>query len=367
MKSYRNIAFIIDTLETGGAENILVSLANNLAGKDFNIHLIATRSKGNFATRLKDNITIHELNKRPGWDFKAAKCLREVIHKNGIEVIHSHTHPSSYFITFAFLGRARDFKHILHSHYGLIHSNRTVRLKDKLFLSSTDHVIVTSELLYNYFTGKLKYTDKNCSLIYNGIAFPGDSYDRKSDSSTCFQILQTASINRNKNQLLSLKVCRILKERGFVFKWIFAGNYSKANNYFIELQEYIHENALDDCVEFKGDVTDIWTLIHNSDLGVLTSLEESMPLSAIEYVSGQLPCVFTPKGHLVDLADQYGTCHLLPEGDEKAWAGRIIELSSRSPDLYEAVKNNAIKAREEYSLHNMIEKVITVYSKLAAK
>lgn len=359
-----NVAFIIDSLETGGAENILISIANNLSRDCLNIHFIATRVKGSLAYRLNDDICVHELNKKPGWDFKAAKRLREITSKNKIDIIHSHTHPSSYFITFAFMFHDRRFKHILHSHYGPIYSNRIVRIKDKLFLCTVDHVVTTSGLLYDYFTRNLRFTEKNCSLIDNGIIIPDSLSGFKKDTSGYFQILQTASINRNKNQLFSLKICALLKERGFAFRWVFAGNYSRDQNYYLELKDFIHCNSLNEFIEFKGEVSDIWTLIKQSNIGVLTSNNESMPLSAIEYISGQLPCIFTPKGYLIDLVEQFNTCFLLHDNDSEGWASKIISLSRQIPALHQSLTLNALKAREQYGLNNMIEKVTTVYSKL---
>lgn len=360
----RSIAFIIDSLEMGGAEKILISLANNLNNTEYNIHFIATRKKGSQVAKLNHNIRIHELNKISRWDFSAAKKLRAIIDYYKVEIVHSHSHSTSYFVTFAFLGRKRNFKHILHSHYGPIYSNKIVQIKDKLFLSSVNYVIASSELLYNYFTTKLRFPEMQCTLIHNGIINPISIPKVKKNTLEPYQILQTASINRNKNQLFSLKVCNELKRKDFNFKWIFAGNISRDHEYYIVLKDFVQRNNLGEYIEFRGEVSDIWPLISQSDLGVLTSFYESMPLAAIEYISGQLPCIFSPSGFLVNLAEKYNTCFLINEWDPGEWAAKIIEISKKTTELRELLQVNALNVCENYSLEKMIEKVNICYSKL---
>lgn len=75
----RKIAFTIEELSVGGAEKMLVAMANDLAALDWQVHLVCLKDAGELAATLDERVLLTVLNKKPGADFsllwKLNRCL----------------------------------------------------------------------------------------------------------------------------------------------------------------------------------------------------------------------------------------------------------------------------------------------------
>ncbi|MFT6306568.1 MAG: glycosyltransferase involved in cell wall biosynthesis [Patiriisocius sp.] len=80
--SLKKIAFTIEELSVGGAEKMLVTIANDLAALDWQVHLVCLKDAGELATDLDERVCLRVLNKKPGADFsllwKLNRCLTEL-------------------------------------------------------------------------------------------------------------------------------------------------------------------------------------------------------------------------------------------------------------------------------------------------
>jgi glycosyltransferase involved in cell wall biosynthesis len=76
------IAFTIEELSVGGAEKMLVAMANDLAVMDWQVHLVCLKDAGELAANLDERVHLRVLNKKPGADFfllwKLNRCLTEI-------------------------------------------------------------------------------------------------------------------------------------------------------------------------------------------------------------------------------------------------------------------------------------------------
>jgi len=73
------IAFTIEELSVGGAEKMLVAMANDLAKSGWLVHVVCLTTAGELASELDDQIVLTVLNKKPGADimllWKLNRCL----------------------------------------------------------------------------------------------------------------------------------------------------------------------------------------------------------------------------------------------------------------------------------------------------
>ena len=84
-----DIALVIDTLGRGGAERVLVSIANGLDPMRFRVHVIETRESGDLARELAPHVTLHSLGRRMRWDIMAVRRLAALFEQNGIRSLSS--------------------------------------------------------------------------------------------------------------------------------------------------------------------------------------------------------------------------------------------------------------------------------------
>jgi glycosyltransferase involved in cell wall biosynthesis len=90
----------------------------------------------------------------------------------------------------------------------------------------------------------------------------------------------------------------------------------------------IRRLGLQACVELAGERGDVPALLADSDLFVLSSRSEGLPVSVLEAMAAELPVVASGVGGLAELVVDGETGILVPPGDSSALAaalGRLVE------------------------------------------
>ncbi len=63
MSSPINVALVIDTLARGGAERVLITLANEIDPKLYRVHIVTTRTIGELAEEIQPHVQVHSLER----------------------------------------------------------------------------------------------------------------------------------------------------------------------------------------------------------------------------------------------------------------------------------------------------------------
>ena len=84
------ILHVVDSLEPGGMENGVVNVARLLDPEEFQLRVCCLRSAGEFAARLPGHVTVHALDKRPGFSVGTAFRLARVMAKIKPDILHTH-------------------------------------------------------------------------------------------------------------------------------------------------------------------------------------------------------------------------------------------------------------------------------------
>lgn len=127
------------------------------------------------------------------------------------------------------------------------------------------------------------------------------------------------------------------------------------------LQTLIAANGLEDRIELLGHRDDIRALLATSDLMVISSLREGMPLVLAEALHARCPVVSTAVGGMVGFLPE---CALTPSGDPVALAQKINEALS---DL--ATFSHAFEGLYDFAIRNMTVEAMalqtrTIYQKV---
>jgi len=86
-----NILYIIWSLGLGGAEQVVISLAQGLDKNKFQSFICCLDDEGVFADGLKaQGIEIFALNKKHGIDLSVIFKIKRIIKENQIHVVHTH-------------------------------------------------------------------------------------------------------------------------------------------------------------------------------------------------------------------------------------------------------------------------------------
>jgi glycosyltransferase involved in cell wall biosynthesis len=289
------IVQIIDSLEIGGAEKMAVNYANALSNRIHFSGLVATRAEGNLKIQLNNSVSYLFLNKKSTLDFSAVFKLRNYCKNNKVEFLQPHS--SSYFTAILVKIIYPKVTIIWHDHNGLSEFISA----QKSFVLKTASLLFKGIIVVNY---KLKDWAEKELYCKNVIYLPNFTAIEESNVAETKlkgidgkRILCLANLRDQKNHFLLLEVAEKLKNSypDWTFHLVgkdFEDTYSK------QLRTLITTKNLENNVFIYGSKNDIKNIIDQSDIAILTSKSEGLPIALIEYGLSKKPVVTTKVGEI---------------------------------------------------------------------
>ena len=140
-----SVVYIIDQLECGGAERVLITLANIFYAKDHKTTVITTVSPGSIHDQLSKDVQFICLYRKWKWNpFTMYKLIKEL---RKYDIIHVH---SSHNLKYVWLAGKIFFLHkpiFFHEHFGDIEIDRRVRLYQRIIYPQTFMICVSSKIV----------------------------------------------------------------------------------------------------------------------------------------------------------------------------------------------------------------------------
>ncbi len=289
------IVQIIDSLEIGGAEKMAINYANALSGSiDFS-GLVATRAEGNLKSQLSNSVSYLFLNKKTTLDFGAVFRLKKYCKKNKVEYLQPHS--SSYFTALLVKFVYPKVKILWHDHNGLsefISSEKSFALKIASFFFKG--IIVVNYKLKDWAEKEL-----HCKKV---IYLPNfTTIDNSARAETLLKgesgkrILCLANLRDQKNHFFLLEVAEKLKKTNPDWTFHLVGK-DFEDDYSKQIKALILNKSLENNVFIYGSKNDINNIINQSDIAILTSKSEGLPVALIEYGLFKKPVVSTKVGEI---------------------------------------------------------------------
>ena len=346
------IAFLISSLNAGGAERVVSVLANELSLT--NDIVIITLSKDEPFYKLNDSITVKQLG-----------------------VLNSGTNPlKSIFSNLVLLYKItlliRSFKikslicfmttsNVLGIISGKMLSNIKVTISERAnpkfedvgywnFLRRktyklADRLVVQSEEISNYF--KPFVDERKTSIIPNPIKIVDFNKNKKEKI-----ILTVGRIDANKNQEQIIRSFSKVKQQGW--KLIICGDGSLLS----KLKDLVKALNINDAVEFKGRVKNIEKQYERASIFAFSSLSEGFPNVLLEAMNYGCACISTdcPTGPSILIKNNVNG-FLIPLADENSYTNHLQNLIDDEKNRNLLV-SNAKSGLENYSLNKVAEQWI---------
>lgn len=133
-----------------------------------------------------------------------------------------------------------------------------------------------------------------------------------------------------------------------------------------KLKEHCSERGLEDIVAFHGWITGSRKrdLIMESQIAVLPSYHEGLPISVLEYISYGMPVVATRVGDMEAAVKDGVNGFLVEPGNAEALADKLAEAADRGTFMYMSEQSRRL-AKEKFSEEKFFEAVIRCYRGLA--
>jgi len=228
-----------------------------------------------------------------------------------------------------------------------------------MFLSAS-HVIVLGETWRQFAVSELHVAPENVTVLPNAVPSSGQITDNLA-SERRGRLLFLGTMNKRKGLHDLLLALRDLE---FESDWhlTIAGDGD-----IVEWSAKIDELGIHDRVTLAGWVSasEARALIAHSQLLVLPSHAEGMPMAILEAMAAKTAVIATPVGAIAEFVEDGRTGLIVPPGSPAA-LGLAIRRCLLDPDLTKAVADRAFEAW--HSAHNMddhVERLIRLHAEAA--
>ena len=312
------ILHIIDSLGRGGAETLLVTVINNLP--DFDHHVISLSENTTLSTDITTSCQITKLNFKTKLDtWRSTRFIRKYIQQNEIQVVHSHLVMANIISRLA-TPRTVPLFNSLHSLNGSRLFSRKFswqRVVEKLTYKKRHHLIAVSKTVlndYNEFVG----VKGEATVLYN---FVDDRF-----------FADKPKMDQPTNQLRLVAVGSLKEQKNFEFvidafpglpKIVSMDIYGDGPLKNLLLKR-IEEHSVP--VALKGVRTDIYDVLPQYDLFVMSSNIEGHPVALLEAMACGMPTIVSKIPVLIEATGGKGLYFSLANSDEfLELIGKIIE------------------------------------------
>lgn len=303
------IVEMVNTLEIGGTERLVVDLASELKAKGHQVSVVCLRGGGPLAQQLdRVAIDIDLLKKPEGPALRTLFRLISYLRKNRVDVVHSHNPLVHHYAVAA--GRIAGVPVIVNTIHGPGNLSVPAGLKEFLYGAMchwSDSIVAVCPTAFRTFHSQKIIPTKKLTTINNGIPLNGylESIARERDTDIVFGIVgRLAKVKDHRTLLSAFSVLR--KSRPDCRLEILGDGPLRS-----ELEIQTKDLDLADYVTFHGHSADVRGFLRHVDIAVLCSVSEGLPLSILEAMASGLPVIGTDVGEtrsLIESADAGWSC-----------------------------------------------------------
>ena len=296
-------------------------------------------------------------------DIKCIKILKAYINSNEIDIVHSHGYREDIYCLLATIHQKT-----IRTTTNHLWKKGSLKLRVYAFIDSVamifyKKIIGVSEPIVSEMRSIPHLNSNKIELISNGVdcsAFPikHNSHHRHAD--TIIRLITISSLTKEKGHIFLIDALRILADKNIPFKLNIIGDGPLRN----EIQDKIIDRELTDRVTLHGKKNNIKELLHNSDIFILPSTIEGLPISLLEAMSTGTACIATDVGDVRKCIDNNFDGLLIPPRNAPELAKAIIRLALDDNLLSQLGSNAAQTIRQRYSNEQMISSYARIYKQL---
>lgn len=362
------IMHVIDSLEVGGMERVLIEVVRGLDPEQFTQVVVCLSRRGSLADLLPDGTRCHDLGKGDGRGYSLPFKLARLIRAERPDIVHTQSWSGIDGMMARWLSPGPRLIHSEHGRYfsALPGESWKSRLGRRRLYHAADAVFAVSRELGDYYCDQTGFPRERMTVIANGIdlqrldrADPSGVRESLGISPHDFVIGTVARLDPIKDPLTLVEAfAHLLARAGAPSpKLLIVGEGSRRSI----IERFLDDRGLRGQAILAGLRLDVPRLLKSMDLFVLSSLSEGMPLTVLEAMAASLPVVATRVGSLPELVEEGRTGFLVAPRDPLALAERILRLQA-NPGLARELGHEArLKVARQFSLERMLQAYRDLY------
>ena len=361
-----NILHFISSPASGGAEVYVKDLAEGLSKQGHNVHIVFLSSASDIGRNIEyeeiflNNLKLagvktfilgNDVRKKP---WLGMLRIKEYVVKQKIDIYHCHLAFGIIFSTLINIP-------VVYTHHSM--EPRWGGFLYMVFNTLVDEYVGISKKCAEALSG---YTNRNANTITNAVSedkFIG--YKRVRSPSDIINIVMVGRISEQKDYMNMLIALTLIDERlKSKFRVRIAGEGDPVLK--AHLIDFAKNNALGEVVDFIGVKTNIPEFLYESDIFLMSSAWEGLPIALTEAAVSGLPCIVTDVGGCAEVIENSKNGVIVPPKNPQALADAIVGLISQ-PKLIEEYSRCAIQNSTQYSIVKAAQLHLDLYSNMLRK
>ncbi|MFQ5705550.1 MAG: glycosyltransferase family 4 protein [Gemmatimonadales bacterium] len=364
---------IVPSLARAGAETQLVALANGIADRGHDVHLLTFERNIDQVTSLSRSVRHHAAGRMWKYDLSYTRDIAHVIHCEGIQVLHT---TMEFGLLAGWVGRLRSQARLplvasLHTTLSRSHKyNYQVRFLYRYLLRHCARIVFVCKNQREYWGRRFPELDRLSVVIHNGV-----SLDR-------FQPHEWVDEGGNLRERVGIPTAAV------VFGCVAGFRPEKAHHTLLEAFSRAPETAhmllagdgplrseiedrvaglgLSDRTHFLGEVTDCRPVIAACDAMVLTSISETFPMAMLESMAMGVPMISPAIGGLPEAIQDGQTGWLVPMGNPVALAQQM-QCIVKDPSQVVSIGARARQVvHDRYTETRMVDQTVDLLENVVA-
>ena len=360
----KTVLHLIETSGPGGAEKMLITLAESMAKGRYN-SAICLLKDGWLSSQLKQRgLETFIIPSRRSFDFAWLLNMCHLIREKKIDLIHAHEFTMNTYGCMASVITRIPMIATVHgtNYYG---EKLRRRMAYRLVSKWSSHMVAVSRGIKEFLVDQAGIKEERITVVYNGI----DTRNYQ-QSQTLDRLRKELDIKEREpvigtiGNLYPVKghtyLLQAVKEVVKLFPqsiFLFAGRGALLN----KLQEEAAQLNIKGNVKFIGFREDVPQLLRVMDIFVLPSLYEGLPVSLLEAMASGKPAIATYVGGNSEVLIDGETGFLVPARDPVSLSEKIISLLRDEGLAKRMGEAGRLRVEKEFSLGLMIQRYQQLY------
>lgn len=344
------ILFLIDNLGSGGAQRQLITIANLIKLKGYDVEIMSY-SKGDFYEPIVNIHKIKLIKKGGGLYVALLKVL-------------SHLLVTHYDVVISFLdipNFINSLAKLIKRNYVAIISERSANLKNfnlknrKIlysFYNNADFLVCNSNQAKDIWETQYPKLQQKIKVIYNTLQINTPNVEYNPLKNECLNILVAATYNDNKNPISLIKsLCYLTEEEKSHLKitWFGRPDSTSENSIYVQANKLIQSSNLCDIIKLNKETSHIHDYMNNADLVALFSNFEGLPNVICEAMYLAKPILMTKVSDYSVLVDKSNGFIIDKNTPESIYFSISSIIKMSRSELLSMGLNSKIKANQLFS------------------
>lgn len=333
MSRPQTIGQVLHALDVGGAEVLASRLAYQLQNQ-YRFVFACLDEVNLLGEQLSDSgFVVRHIGRRAGFDWRCGARLAGFLQEMKVDLLHAHQYAPFFYSAIA---RLR-YRHppILFTEHGRSFPDypRTKRIwANRFLLERRDRVVGVGQAVRRALIENEGFPENRVTVICNGIdlaTFDRPAVDRDAVrgelgiAANALVVLQVARLDYLKDHATAIRTMeRIVQRRPDAHLLLVGEGTERA-----AVEKAVADRHLAAHVSLLGRRQDVPRLLPASDVLLLTSISEGIPLTVIEAMAARRPVVATNVGGVGEIVEDGTTGLLAPPGDDGKLAEQVLHLA----------------------------------------